>query len=96
LPPLQSQNPQRSPATPAVLLNQGQQIRPKSERKTWYIGKFRVPNCFHPEIVKLANQNPARIAMKKDSVILLSPFSVRQYTRKLYSQQICQPLDVTK
>jgi hypothetical protein len=26
LPPLQSQNPQRSPATPAVLLNQGQQI----------------------------------------------------------------------
>ena len=44
LPPLQSQNPQRSPAMPAVLLNQGQQIRPKSERKTWYIGKFRVPN----------------------------------------------------
>jgi hypothetical protein len=44
LPPLQSQNPQRSPATPAVLLNQGRQIQPKSERKTWYISKFQVPN----------------------------------------------------
>jgi hypothetical protein len=44
LPFLQSQNPQRSPATPAVLLNQEQQIQPKSARKTWYISLFRLPN----------------------------------------------------
>jgi hypothetical protein len=43
LPFLQSQNPQRSPATPAVLLNQERQIQPKSARKTWYISLFRLP-----------------------------------------------------
>ena len=41
LPFLQSQNPRRSTtATPAVLLNQERQIRPKSVRKTWYISLF--------------------------------------------------------
>ncbi|MFA7062068.1 MAG: hypothetical protein WC156_14780, partial [Pedobacter sp.] len=45
-PPLQSQNPQRSTATPAVLLNQERQIRPESVRKTWYISLFRLPQEF--------------------------------------------------
>jgi hypothetical protein len=39
---VQSQNPQRSPAKPAVLLNQERQIQPKSARKTWYISLFRL------------------------------------------------------